>query len=149
MAVVAGVVALGWVSGALGASSRIATPIPCGLIKGAPWTLVVKAPEAVRRGTRYYVYETSNLSCADVARRVAPFSRMTPDALRRVSFPVSTGERLHCVAAAPPKEIKSVHPRTAWGWCGTDVGARVARLGVTAAAGTEFFWVTADKNRGF
>ena len=144
----AGVIALVCVAGALGAASRVATPISCGLVRGAPWTVGLRSEGQSLHGSGYYVYETANLSCTAVSKRVARLSRMTPAALRRFSVLLSTGERLHCMTVAPSKELKSVVPRAAWGWCGTDVD-RVARLGVQAAAGTEFFWVTADKLRGF
>lgn len=143
VAALAGVIALSCVATALGEPSRITTPISCGLANGAPWTIVVRASGATRRGSRYYVYETSNLSCSEATTRIARLSRLTPLGLRGYSARVSTGERLHCLTAAVPKEIKQLRPRTAWGWCGTDV-ARVWSLGVMAAAGTEFFWVTAE-----
>lgn len=146
--ITAGVIALVCVAAALGASSRVTTPISCGLVRGAPWTVELRSASRSPSGKGYYVYETANLSCTAVSKRVARLSRMTPTALRRFSVLVSTGERLHCMTVAPAKEIKSVVPRAAWGWCGTDVH-RVARLGVQAAAGTEFFWVTADKPRGY
>ena len=135
------------VLGAPSASSRVATPIPCGLTVGAPWT-VTKANGAIRRSNRYYVYETANLSCADVKARVNRLTRMRPTPLLGVSFRASTGERLSCLYVRPSKDIRSLRPATAWGWCGTDVG-KVARLGVTSAAGTEFFWVTADRLRSY
>jgi hypothetical protein len=132
------------VLGASGVSCRVATPVLCGLTAGAPWT-VTSASGAIRHGRRYYVYE-SNLSCAEAKNRVGRLTRIRPVRLLRVSFTVPTGERLSCLYVNPPKDIRSVRPRTAWGWCGTDV-ARVARLGVYAASGTEFFWTTADTRR--
>ena len=144
---VVGFLGLVSVSAALGASSQHTTPIPCNPVHGASWSVTLKSPGGLQRGSKYYVYETANLSCAAVERRVTRLSRMTPGALRRATF-VINGERLHCLTARLPPEIKSLTPRTAWGWCGTDMG-RVARLGVMAAAGTEFFWVTADKLRDF
>jgi hypothetical protein len=146
--VVAAVIALVCVAEALGASSRVATPHSCGLVSGAPWTVVLKSPGGLRHGSKYNLYLTNGLSCADAVQRLRQLTRMTPTALRRVSFLASTGERLHCLPVALQKDIKSVDPRTAWGWCGTDVD-RMARLGVMAASGTEFFWVTGDKYRGF
>lgn len=114
---------------------------------GAKWTLTTTSG-TVRHGNRYYTYETANLSCADAKARVSRLSRTNPVQLPRVSLKVSTGERLSCLYVPPAKDIQSLRPRTAWGWCGADVG-RVARLGVVAAAGTEFFWVTADKHRAY
>jgi hypothetical protein len=106
IAVVAAFITLAGAAGALGAPSRVATPISCGRASGAPWTVVVKAPETLRRGSTYYVYETANLSCADVAKRVDRLSRLTPEALRRLSILVS-GQRLQCLTAVLPREIKS------------------------------------------
>ena len=139
--------AIAMLLGAVGVSSawsRIAAPTGCGLAAGAPWTLT-SLTGATRHGNRYYVYET-NLACSEVKARVTRLTRMGPIPLAHVSVPVSTGERLSCLSVRPAKDIHSLRPRTAWGWCGTDV-ARVARLGVAAAAGTEFFWVTADRVR--
>jgi hypothetical protein len=92
--------------------------------------------------------QDANLSCAGVKARVNRLSRTEPKQLIRVSFTVSTGERLSCLYVHPAKDIRSLRPRTAWGWCGTDVD-RVPRFGFVAAADTEFFWVTADKRRRY
>lgn len=140
-------VALCCVAAALGEPSRIVTPVPCGLIKGAPWRLVSSASGTSRHGTRYYVYKTANLSCSESAGRIPRLSHLTASGLRNLSVRVSTGEWLHCMPVAVRRDIKRLRPRTAWGWCGTDV-FRVKKLGVMAAAGTEFYWVTADKRRG-
>jgi len=145
---VAAVIALVSVAGALGASSRVTTPNSCGPTSGAPWTVVLKSPGGQRHGGKYNLYVTHGISCADAVKRLPRLTRMTPAALRRWSFLTFAGERLHCLPVALQKDIKSVDPRTAWGWCGTDVD-RMARLGVMAASGTEFFWVTADKYRGY
>ena len=109
---------------------------------------MTSATGALHHGNHYYVYETSNLACADVKARVARLTWIRPIPLLRTFVSVSTGERLSCLNVPPAKDIRSLRPRTAWGWCGTDV-ARVARLGVVAAAGTEFFWATGDKVRNY
>lgn len=129
---------------ARGESSRVATPVHCGLVAGAPWTVVSSA--GTSRGTRYYLTRTANLSCSELSKRVARLSHLTASGLRGSSVRVSTGERLRCLTVAVPRGIRRLSPAAAWGWCGTDVG-RAKKFGVRAAAGTEFFWVTADKRR--
>lgn len=136
-------VALFCVAGALGEPSRVVTPVSCGLIKGATWKLVSSASGTTRHGTRYYIH-TAGLSCSESAGWIGRLSHLTASGLRNLSLRVPTGEWLHCMPVAVPKYIKRLRPRTAWGWCGTD-RYRVEKFGVMAAAGTEFYWVTADK----
>lgn len=141
-------IALCCVAEALAESSRVVTPVPCGLVNGTPWTLVSTASGTSRHGTRYYLYKTANLSCSESARQIGRLSHLTASGLRNSSVQVSNGQRLRCLPVAVPKDIKRLQPRTAFGWCGTDV-TRVEKFGVMAVAGTEFFWVTADKRRAF
>ena len=147
VAVSATVGALAFAGGAVGSH---ATPIRCGPFKGQPWSAMTHGRSVPRpiRGNSYYAIYTADLpGCGWVENRVRQLLHLTPDQLRHFSF-AARGQRLACQALNPlPLGLQLVRPRTALGYCGTD-GARVRRLGVWAAAGTEIAWFTGDKPRG-
>jgi hypothetical protein len=133
-----------------GAIGSRATPVTCGPFTGKAWS-ATKVGRPVSRpihGNTYYAIYTADLpGCGWVEQRVRRLQRLTPDTLRHFALS-GAGQRLSCQPlSAPRRELRSVRPRTSWGYCGTD-GARVARLGVWAAAGTEIAWFTGDKPRG-
>jgi hypothetical protein len=146
------VIAIAAVAAALassGAEGSRATAIRCGPFNGAPWSATVGGSVAPTiHGNTYYAIYTADLpGCAWVERHVRQLLRLKIDVLRHFSF-VGAGQRLACQPLKPPSlGLRSVTPRSSLGYCGTD-GARVARLGVWAAAGTEIAWFIGDKPRG-